>query len=430
MTADIMTDRKKNQISTPLTAWLIWGCAASFYFYQFILRVSPSIMIEDIMADLGLHGCAAGSLFSMYYWGYTLMQVPVGLLLDRIGLRKPLTFAIGICVAGVFLFATGTSILMMSIGRFMIGAGSAFAFLSSVKAGSLWFRPQQLGLVIGLTMLLGTTGATVGGAPISMLSNTFGWREALMLSSVIGVILTLAAWTFVKERKGNFHTHKDDHIEDHQSIQASILSILTKPQTYVFGLYGGLMYVPLSGFADLWGVPFISQSFDVDQTTAAGLVSFMYIGIGAGAPLCAWLADYFQSHKKVLIGCGMIFAILCTTIVFQTNLPFQMYYVIYFLAGLFGGSQFMAFACVCLINPHNMSGTASAVQNMINMASGIIFQPIIGLLLDLVWDGKIVDGKPFYTLENFTFALTAMPVCLLLAILLSFRMRETYPRKQ
>ncbi len=130
---------------TTILPWIVWSAPVLFYFYQFAIRVSPSVLADHIMADLGLHATAMGALASWYYIGYTGMQIPVGLLIDRIGVRLPLTCAALMCVTGCYLFSISDSLAVMSAGRLMMGIGSALGFLSCVKTASLWFSPQRFG---------------------------------------------------------------------------------------------------------------------------------------------------------------------------------------------------------------------------------------------------------------------------------------------
>jgi predicted MFS family arabinose efflux permease len=410
--------------------WIVWGCAGFFYFYQFIFRVSPNSITDNLMTDLGISACAVGSMISLYYWGYTAMQIPVGIIIDRIGIRAPLSLAILFCSLGSLIFATSESIFVMSIGRIMVGAGSAFAFLSCIKTGSLWFPPSKLGMIIGLSMVMGTAGAASAGFPFAMLLEATDWRTALSIISYIGVGLAVMTWLLSRDRNKNPYRIEPAKVIETEPVLKSFINILKNPQTYIIGLYGGLMYVPLSGFADLWGPPYVMQALGVDKTTASGIVSIMYIGIGVGAPLCAWFADFIQSHKKVLIGCAVLLTLCFTGILYGPTFSISTYYVLYFLAGVFGGGQFLAFAVVCLINPPQRSGMASSVQNMINMTSGIIAQPLIGKLLDLAWDGLMSEtGVRIYTHNDYLQAFMSIPISLVVSIILAYMIKETYPRK-
>lgn len=428
MDSNIQTDIKvKNLSVSSINPWLIWGCAAMFYLYQFAIRVSPSVMTDQLMRDLGIQACALGTLSSFYYDGYTVMQLPAGLILDRIGVRYPLALAALLCVSGSLLFTSSLDVTIMSVGRLLMGVGSAFGFLSCVKTASLWLPPHRLGLAIGLSFMFGTIGAS-SNLPLSEITESYGWIQTMYLLSGIGVVIAFLVYTFVRDRKSNpFIAENVENTEEIGIIKA-IFIILKNPQTYIFGLFGLIMYIPLSALADLWGVPYLMQSYGIDKLTAAGTVTLFYIGMGAGSPLSAIVADYLLSHKKVMMGSAIGLAVLFCVMIYCNQLPLIVMQGIYLLAGFFAGAQFLAFASVCEINPNQISGCASGIHNMLCMLSGVIFQPLIGKLLEMNWNGSMNEGLPVYSQADYRFALISIPICLIGAILLCFFMKETYPR--
>ncbi|MEN8236676.1 MAG: MFS transporter [Pseudomonadota bacterium] len=414
---------------------LIWGSAAAFFFFQFIVRTSPSVSANQIMQDLSIQACVLGVVASMYYWGYTLMQIPVGLILDLVGVRYPLTIAIFMCVVGCFLFVGTDSLLVMSIGRLLMGVGSAFAFLSCVKTASVWFDAKHLPIILGWTILIGPLGGVVGsGKPLAALVSDYGWRQSIMMLAFIGLGIAVMAWLLVRDdkRKGT----KAEEIGKHElSTFESFLVLLRNPQTYCYALYGTFMYVPISGFADLWGAPYIEQAYSVDKVVAAGSASLVYLGVGIGGPVGAWVISYLQSYKKFLF-MGSVLTCAMFSIIIYAPLPayrllidlpgLQLYVldVMFLLTGIFASTQFFAFACVCLINPKNVRATATGIQNMAAMTTGIVFQPVIGWLLDWVWDGTLLDKAPVYTQNNYYVALSVVPISLLLACFVCLSLRE------
>ncbi len=420
--------------------WMIWGCAAWFFFYQFAIRVSPSVIALDLITELSLTACSLGTIASFYYYGYTGMQIFVGIMLDRIGVRRPLTAAALLCVLGCYLFATADNIPLMSLGRFLMGVGSAFGFLSCMKTASVWFPPQRLGLIIGLSMLIGTSGAVGGGAPLAVLVGQVGWRTSILILGAIGTGIAMLAWMIVRDKKST-HTNAETAKEPELSILESLMVILRNPQTYVYGLFGSCMYVPLAGFADLWGAPYIAQTYDVDRITAAGSVSMLYLGIAAGGPLCAWIITQVESYKKLLMTGSMLTLVMLTIIIYvplpaylplvslppYINIP--LIDALFFMAGIFASTQFFAFACIVEINSRRVSATASGVHNMTCMISGIVFQPVIGMLLDRTWNGALKDGTPYYSGSDYFFALSVLPISVALACALTFMMREAFPKE-
>ncbi|MBL0942549.1 MAG: MFS transporter [Alphaproteobacteria bacterium] len=292
------------------------------------------------------------------------------------------------------------------------------------------FPANRLAFFIGISLLLGTTGATGGGAPFAVLVSYLNWRNATLILGAIGLLIALIVWAITREPRIEPKSSRNlvnPKAEVQISVLRSMVTILRNSQTYVFGLYGGLMYVPLSGFADLWGVPYISTLYEVDRMAAAGSVSLFYVGVGAGSPLVCWLSDRLESHKNIMIWGGVFLVFIFASIIYVPRIPFVFTYVLFFLGGVFASCQFLAFASVCEINSNKASATASGIHNMMCMVSGIIFQPVIGKLLELHWKGEIQkSGGPLYTHADYIFALSIIPVCVVIATVLGFWMKETY----
>ncbi len=113
--------KPKFRLTTPI---LIWGSVAIFYFYQYMVRSFPSVTVVQMMQDLSIQACSIGILASWYYYGYTPMQIPVGLILDRIGVRYPVILAILFCAMGCFIYASADQLPLMGFGRMLMGIGA------------------------------------------------------------------------------------------------------------------------------------------------------------------------------------------------------------------------------------------------------------------------------------------------------------------
>lgn len=411
----------------------MWLCAALFYGFQFIIRVSPGVMVNNMMSSLGLEACIMGALTSLYYYGYSTLQVPAGLILDNIGQRRPITAALLLCSLGCLVFASSTTVGFLSFGRFLMGLGSAFAFLSSLKLATINFPPQRLALFVGLTMLIGTTGATSAGYPLGILIKYTSWQTAMYILAVMSFALALLAYAIVRDR--NERIKGVNFKESARGMFQTFLQIIKNPQTWIYGLFGFLMYVPLSGFADLWGAPYIQNVFKVEDHIAAGAVTIFYVGIGAGSPLWSYILSSLESYKKCMITGALGTILLYSTIIygapyFHTTFPeygLTLVTCLFFIAGLFSASQFMAFAAVSDLNPRENSGTATGTHNMLCMLSGIIMQPIIGILMDVSWKGGLDEkGSRVYEIGDYFFGLAFIPICLFLAVLNVWFMKEVY----
>lgn len=413
-------------------SWFVWMCAALFYGYQFLLRVSPNVMTSELMEAFSIDGCTLGTLTGLYYYGYSSLQVPGGTLVDRFGAKKMLTFAALFCASGVLLFSFADTIYIAGIGRFMIGAGSAFGFLSCLKTGTSMFPPKKLPLIIGMTLFLGVVGAMSAGKPLVYLIDAFGWRTALWVLATMGVAISLIALLFVDtnpepELKKYILSHHEE-ITQELGILEGVSLIIKKPQTWLVALYGMLLYVPLAGFADLWAVPFFETNYNISKEDASYAVSAMYLGLGLGAPCVSFMVNYFKSYKKNLYIAAVLPLILLSLVVYlpSTLMSFYLLLSLLFASGFFLGSQFLIFTVICEMNPLSVSSTAGGFLNMMCMISGVIFQPFIGKLLDMGSHHLFLDGVSHYSSEDFLFAMSTIPLALLIGALTVPFIREVY----
>ncbi|AIL13413.1 hypothetical protein IM40_07740 [Candidatus Paracaedimonas acanthamoebae] len=414
-----------------LRGFFMWFCAAIFYGFQFILRVSPSVMAQDLMASLAIEACTLGALVSFYYWGYSIMQIPAGLLLDSIGPRKPLSLACILCFLGALLFAGGQHIGLLFFGRFLMGIGSAFGFLTCIRIASTWFPAEKLAIFVGFTLAIGTAGGTSGGLPLALLVQATDWQTTIYILACISLALAIVIWCVIADGGPSINT-LDQKVPNKPSLSLKhitilILEIVRNPQTWLFGAYGFLMYIPLSGFADLWGVPYLMQAFNVECEVAAGALSTFYVGVGIGGPLWSWILTFFKSYRRSMIVSAFVTLLFLSIVIYLPQIPFTAVYSLFFIAGAASSGQFLAFASVADINDRNRAATASGVHNMLCMFSGILMQPVIGAILDLVWNGERVAGSPYYSLTDYHLALAIVPLSLVLAALCVLFIRETYP---
>lgn len=412
--------------STTAAAWVIWGCAALFYLYEYVLRVSPSVMTQELMRDFGVTSTALGVLASFYYYAYVPLQIPCGVIVDRLGARRVVTFSAVLCAVGSYIFAESDNLFIAQVARFMIGAGSACAYLSCMKVTADWFPPHKFALISGITMMMGTLGGTFGGLPFAILVNSMGWRSAMLLAAAVGIVVVVTSWLIIRDRR------KEEVPETsaigNNGLLDGLKVIARNPQSWLIGIYGGLMYVPLSAFAELWGVPYLMKIHNINNEDASLASAMIFIGMALGCPFGAALSNKIRSRLKVMSWSALSTLMVFSFVIYAPKLPLSLTFGLLFLAGLLCGGQILYFASAKEINPPSYSATTIGFTNALVMISGVIFQPLLGKILDLAWDGAIAaDGTPIYSTHDYQQALTTVPCCLLVAWIILKFVKETYP---
>ena len=414
--------------SSTFKAWLAWFTASIFYLYEMVLRVSPSVMTHELTQDFQVSSTSLGVLVSFYYFAYVILQVPCGLIVDKFGTRKIVTLSAIICVLGTYMFAESQTLWVAQIGRFMIGAGSACAFISCLKVSAEWFRPHQFALVAGLSNMMGTLGSTFAGRPLATLVQTYGWRPTTLMLATAGIFVILMSWFCIQDSPNSLVKQKKDISP---RLWPSLQTVITNRQIWLAAVVGGFMYLPISAFSELWGIPFLMNTYQINCELASTANVMLFLGMAVGGPVAAWLAKICQNYVKVMRLSALSTAVLFAAIACAQWLPLNLMFVLLFLAGVTIGGQVLCFTCAKNNTTHEISGTTVAFTNAIVMMSGVIFQPLLGLILDMAWDGKMTEaGLRIYTESNYQVAILAVSICLFASWVILSWLNDSYSTEE
>lgn len=421
----MITKLKKNPFAF---GWFLCGLAALFYCYEYLLRIAPGVMSTELMQYYSLNATAFGNLFAVYYFIYTPMQIPVGLLLDKFGSRFLLTAATLICAVGTFVFACSHSLIIAQTGRFMVGFGSAFAFVGVLKIASVWLPHSRFGMIAGLTTSLGMVGAMFGDNVIAYLVKVIGWQATMYGAALLGVFLTGLIWAFVR------NTRPDRPLElcpnpinpTFKALFINMLILLKKPQMWIVAFIGGILYTSLSVFAELWGAPYFEQAKGFSPQIAAALTSCIFLGWAIGGPIVGYISDNLNDRRMPLILGSLLGAFTLAAIIYLEGLgPMTIGFLLFFF-GVFSSAENLTFVIAKESTSPDLAGSATALTNMFVMFAGTLLQPFVGYILDFYWDGKISNTIPHYSNSNFQDALAILPITFLIAGLLSFFLKKSY----
>ncbi|MDR1488472.1 MAG: MFS transporter [Holosporales bacterium] len=399
--------------------WLIWGVAAFFYLYEMILRVSPSVMIEGLTLSFDTTSTMLGVLISFYYYSYTFLQIPSGIIMDRLGSKNLIVLSTILCSVGSVIFASTTQMYSAQIGRFFVGAGSACAFVSCLHIGSSLF-PNKFALIAGVTNMMGTIGGLFGGVPVAILVNKIGWKETTYVLALLGVLTTIMALIFIPKKLGI------RPISSGESIIKSISEVLYKKQVVFFGVIAGLMYLPISAFSELWAIPFFMARHSLNNEMAGVASAILFLGVAIGSIILAMVSEYMGSCIKTIRYSALATSILFVVLVYHKSSVITSFCLVFFI-GIFTGAQVLNFLCAKNSVHDDLSGTTLAFTNTLVMLTGAIFQPVLGILIDLFWDGKIsYEGMRQYDISCYSKSILSLSICLVVAYLLVFFVSDTH----
>lgn len=426
---DTATAVKMPTSKSAVLPWVICGLGALFYCYEYLLRIAPSVMVVDLMRAYQIDATVFGNLAAFYYYAYTPMQLPVGILMDRYGPRRLLTLACFACAVGSYLFGQAFHIGLAEIGRFLVGFGSAFAFVGVLKLATIWLPPHRFALISGLTTSLGMIGGMFGDIYLTSLVNQIGWRSTVLFSAAAGVVLAIAIFWVIRDRPETQEVLEPTKSPiDFKEVLQGAWKIIWKPQILLCGLVGFFLYLSLSAFAELWGIPYLEVAHGLTKSQAAVSISMVFLGWMFGGPIAGWISDTMGRRLLPIMIGALGGAVSIALLLYLPSPSLITVDTLLFLFGLFASTEVIVFAIARESCAHHLSASALAIVNMLVMLGGVFFQPLTGYLVDLTWTGTVVDGVRSYTADGYRMALLTLPVAFSLTFILTLFMRETYCR--
>ena len=421
-----MTTPEKND-RAGFYPWLVWTLAASFYCYGFFQRVAPSVMVGELMVAFSVSAAALGNLSAFYFYAYASLQLPIGVMIDRWGAKRMLVAAAFLCGAGSLIFAKADSLTMAYVGRLLIGAGAGFTWVGTLKLAAQWLPPKRFAMVSGMTLMLGMIGAVAGQAPLAAAVSAFGWRDTLSAAALVAFVLAVLIWLIVRDRVDDTlgPVREADAGAQAVGLLHGLMITLKNRQSWYAAIYGGTMTAPILAFAGLWGVPYLMQAYGLERPAAAASTSLMLIGWGIGAPLAGWVSDHIESRRLPMLVCSVIVLALFSSLIYVPDLSLGTARTLLFLHGFFNGGMVICFAVSREHNKPEHGGVTLGFVNTMVMASGAFFQPFIGWLLDVNWDGGMKAGGRVYSVQAYDTALLSLIACGGIAIVMALLLRET-----
>lgn len=418
-------------VPPPRLALLMWGLAAAFYLFGFFQRVTPASLAPDLMRDFALSAAGLGNLSAFYYYAYAAVQIPTGVLVDRLGPSRMFLAGSLLAGAGSLLFALADTTLVAGLGRALIGAAHGVAWVSMLKLVTHWFAPSRFATLSGLSLAVGTVGAVLAGPPLRWLADAFGWRTVIAFSGVLALGLTVAIKLIMRDdpaqRGFASYLPATDHGAPRASVGADLREILRYPNPWLLAAVNSGVCGAFLAFTGLWGVPLLSQVHQLSVAQAALITSSMLVLFAIGGPLFGLWSDRLQRRKQPFaVGAGMLFIGFAVLTVAPTASLALL--VPLLLAASFGaGSMALSFGFAKESAPLRLQGTVTGVVNAGVMVGTLVQMPVIGLILDANWRGVIVNGVRQYEVAAFQAGLVFLLGWIGVAALLLAATREARP---
>lgn len=423
---------KLNNRSDTFLAWQMTIIASLFFMYVFIqLNLFNSIDVA-LMRAFNLNAKDLGELSSLYFYANVLFLFPAGILLDRTSTKKILLMAVAISTLGTFLFALSSTYWMAGFGRFLVGTGGAFSFLSCMRLATRWFPPQKMALATGMVVTMAMLGGLIAQTPMALLSEWLGWRQAVLLDASLGILIGFLILFFLQDRPAN-----QQGLENAEKTQLanlglfqSIKLVFKNKYNWLGGLYTSLLNLPVFLLGALWGIHYLHRVHHFTTVQASYATTFFFLGVILGSPFYGWLSDTMGRRVLPML-LGAVLSLLCLfLLLWVPAISLISAILLFFAIGFFTSSQVLTYPTIAELNPAILSSTAISIISITVMLSGALVQPLFGWLMESHWNHTVINGVHFYSAGDFFNAMLIMPIACVIGFFLGFLIKETYCKSE
>lgn len=415
-----------------LARWLIFSVLIAAYMLVFFHRMAPAVVSGELMRAFGTTGVALGSLAAMYFYIYTLMQVPAGILADTLGAR--VTVAVGNLVAGCgsILFGLGETFSAAAVGRALVGLGVSVVFVGLFKSNSVWFSDRHYGRISGLTLLLGNIGAISSAAPLAALLGFYSWRSIFVALGVLSLLLAGLTMLVVRNSPEDlgFPSLREmegraSHVRRQNPWWQELLGVVRArvlwPLFWVdLGMVGSML-----AFVGLWAIPCLRDTLGLERSAASLYTTLALVGFASGSMFFGWLSDRIGRRKPVIIAGSSGYLLVCLALAYAPWGSGFSGFFLFFLMGFSAGGFIVTFAAAKEAIAPSQAGMAVGLVNTGLFLGAAIAQPLFGWVMDRGWDGLLVDGVRVYAVADYRRGLLLMVFFAVLALVNSLLVKET-----
>jgi MFS family permease len=372
------------------TAFIIaWLFCLLFYFMEYVVRSAPSVMLPELRSAFGLNTAGLSSLIGLYYYSYAGFAIVAGASVDRWGAKYTIPAGVLTLAVGTAMFGVNVS-WIAGVGRFLQGAGAAFAFVAAVYLAARGLPARYLATAIGITQCVGMLGGSAGQFVVAPLTHgSLEWQQFWVYAGVITLLIAVAM--FVATPREDLSQGSDAGI---WTTVAPYKTVLTNPQSYLCGLIGGLLFLPTTVGAMTWGVSFLQEGWNLDYPHAVNRAASVAMGWVFGSPILGYIADHIGRRKPVMFA-GMALMLAAVLAIFY--LPAETFppYLLGFLLGFGSGAAMIPYSIIKEVNPDHAKGSATGAMNFLVFVMTALASPAIGWSLQKLAGGTALTLKVF-----------------------------------
>ncbi|MEV5509173.1 MFS transporter [Streptomyces orinoci] len=390
-------------------AVFVWGIGVAVYFVAIVFRTSLGVAGLDAARRFHVSASALSTFSILQLLVYAGMQIPVGLLVDRLGTKKVLALGTVLFTAGQLAFALSHTYGMALASRALLGCGDAMTFISVLRLGSRWFPVRYGPMIAQVAALFGMAGNLVSTLLLADLLHARGWTATFAGSAAAGVVVLVLLLAFLKDHPeghpggdplgrtaGHPENHPENHPEGHavpapaaappadRRVRRQIALAWREPGTRLGLWVHFTTQFPAMVFLLLWGMPYLVQAQGLSRETAGALLTLVVlVNMAVGLVYGQIVARHHDARLPLALGTVAATALLwAAALGWPGHAPMALLVTLCAALGACGPASMLGFDFARPANPPERQGTASGIVNMGGFTASITTLLAIGVLLD------------------------------------------------
>lgn len=401
-------------------ATMIFIVVMAAYTLSFFQRFAPASIAQDLALAFDTTAASLGVLAATYFYVYTLMQVPTGVLVDTLGPRRILLIGGVISFIGSLWFGLAPDLSQALVGRTLVGLGVSVTFIAMLKIIALSFEEHRFASLTGLGVFIGNIGSVLAGVPLAFAAAEIGWRAVFIAVAVASLVFGTLAWWMMRHSAAMAGTRVDRSV-----VMGGLWSVLRNRQTWAPALTNLGLAGSYFTFAGLWAMPYLTQVHGYSRNIAATHLSLMYAGFAVGCLTLGIISDRLRQRKTILIAAAVVYCSIWCVWWWGGALPVAATMALCALMGFSTAGFSLTWACAKEVNPPQLAGMSTSIANVGGFFGAAVMQPLVGWLMDRVWAGTMANGVRAYSLADFRFGLSVVIALAFFGLLAAFFVRET-----
>ena len=404
-------------------AWWVWVLAVTFVVYLFSFQTGYSIVNPSVQGDVGLSVSQVATIAAVYTWVFAICQFFGGALLDRLGAHKVLPVSIALVTVGIFVFANATSYPMLLLSQVILAAGSCTGFVGAGYVGGSWFGMAKFSFMFGLVQVVAALTSAFSVNIFEAILGGSSWRALFNVYGGIGIALLVLGFIYIRDPKP-VSGGMDKGIGDFfSSVIKGMIEVAKIGHVWVASLVGGLLFGALLSLGVVW-MPKLLMVHGMSGGAAGLGTSMLWLGLAVGSALIPAWSDRIKKRKLPIIAGSLVQLAAFLPLVYMEGISGPLAIVMCFIFGFANASHMLAFSTAADVVQPSQIGTSAAIVNGIMFIFGgiLISRPGVRIGQGI---GAGIEPK---SLDLAQYATWPLLIALIVALLLSFVMRETYPK--